>query len=442
MRMRSEKLDDGVHTPLLPEVEQVEDKTSDEGRSISGAIFNISTGMVGAGIMSMPATFMVLGVIPSFILILIIAFFVDVTVEFLLKYTQSGKSNTYGELMAESFGKFGSIALQVCVMITNFGALIIYLIIIGDVLSGSQAQGSLHLGILQEWFGVHWWNSRASSLLFIVLFVLLPLLLFRHIDSLRHASALSILLAVFFVAICSVMAIYAIWVGKTQRPRLGPDFASGVSFIHLFTTIPIFATAFGCHVTIHPVRAELSRPSDMRSAVRISLVLCVVIYFAVSFFGYLLFGESIMADMLVNFDKISDSLVGRILNNAVRISYAIHLMLVFPVMNYSLRVNVDELLFPNTPGGSVRFLSLTCTLLGFIYLAAIAIPTIWYYFQFNGTTTVMCIMFIFPSSIILRDVHGVSTSRDKILAVLTIVLAVGTSLVAIFSNISDYFCKI
>lgn len=38
--------------------------------------------------------------------------------------------------------------------------------------------------------------------------------------------------------------------------------------------------------------------------------------------------------------------------------------------------------------------------------------------------------------------HGVSTSRDKILAVLTIVLAIGTSLVAIFSNISDYFCKI
>ncbi|CAI9774938.1 unnamed protein product [Fraxinus pennsylvanica] len=403
--MRSEKLD---RAPLLPVVQQVGDKTSDEGRSISGAIFNILTGMVGAGIMSIPATF---------------------------------KSNTYGELMAESFGKFGSVALQVCVMIANLGALIIYLIIIGDILSGSQAQGSLHLGILQEWFGIQWWNSRAYSLLVIVLFVLLPLLLFRRIDSLRHASALSVLLVAFFVAICSVMAIHAMWVGKTRRPRLGPDFASGVSFIDLFTTIPIFTTAFGCHVTIHPVRAELGRPSDMRSAVRISLALCVVIYFTVGFVGYLLFGESIMADMLVNFDKNPDSLVGRILNDTVRLSYAIHLMLVFPVMNYTLRVNVDELLFPNRPAGSVRFFSLTCILLGFIYLAAIAIPNIWYFFQFNGTTTVMCLMFIFPSSIILRDVHGVSTGWDKILAVLTIVLAIGTSLVAIFSNISDYFCK-
>lgn len=132
--MKLENQETGVHAPLLPEVQPINDERSDEGASISGAIFNISTGMVGAGIMSIPATFKVLGVIPSFVVILVISYFVEVTVEFLLKYTHSGESNTYGELMAESFGKFGSVALQVCVMITNLGALIIYLIIIGELL--------------------------------------------------------------------------------------------------------------------------------------------------------------------------------------------------------------------------------------------------------------------------------------------------------------------
>lgn len=154
----------------------------------------------------------------------------------------------------------------------------------------------------------------------------------------------------------------------------------------------------------------------MTSAVRISLVLCVAIYFAVGFFGYLLFGDSIMADMLVNFDQNSDSFIGTLLNIIVRLSYAVHLMLVFPVMNYSLRVNVDELFFPKWPllsTETVRFLSLTGVLLAFMYLAAIAIPNIWYFFQFMGTTTVMCLMFIFPSSIILRCVHiSIFTSRD------------------------------
>ncbi|KAL7147711.1 hypothetical protein ABFS83_06G125400 [Erythranthe nasuta] len=441
--MKVEKQGSGVDAPLLPELQPInDDSRSDEGASISGAIFNISTGMVGAGIMSIPATFKFLGVIPSFVVILVIAYFVEVTVEFLLKYTHSGESNSYGELMAESFGKFGSVALQICVMITNLGALIIYLIIIGDVLSGNESEGTVHLGVLQEWFGVHWWNSRAISLLFVVLFVLLPLLLLRRIDSLRHASAISVLLAAFFVAICSALAIHAVWVGKAQRPRLVPDFTNGVSAISLFTTIPIFATAFGCHVNVHPIRAELGRPSDMSSAVRISLVLCVGIYFAVGFFGYLLFGDSIMADMLVNFDEISDSVISTIINDVVRLSYAIHLMLVFPVMNYSLRVNVDELFFPKRPllaTERVRFLSLTCILLAFIYVAAIAIPNIWYFFQFMGTTTVMFLMFIFPSSIVLRDIRCMSTRRDKVLAVLVILLAVGTSLIAIFSNLSDYF---
>ncbi|GAA0160810.1 amino acid transporter [Lithospermum erythrorhizon] len=117
--------------PLLPEVHHQERVVYDDrrsgGGSISGAIFNVSTGMVGAGIMSIPATFKVLGIVPSFVVILVIAFFVEVTVDFLLKYTHFGESHTYAGLMNESFGKFGSVGLQ----LSNLGALIIYLIIIG-----------------------------------------------------------------------------------------------------------------------------------------------------------------------------------------------------------------------------------------------------------------------------------------------------------------------
>lgn len=50
----------------------------------------------------------------------------------------------------------------------------------GDVLSGT---GPDHLGVLQEWFGVHWWNLRAFALLFILVFVMLPLVLFRRVGT-------------------------------------------------------------------------------------------------------------------------------------------------------------------------------------------------------------------------------------------------------------------
>ncbi|KAK3003183.1 hypothetical protein RJ639_018081 [Escallonia herrerae] len=128
--------------------------------------------------------------------------------------------------------------------------------------------------------------------------------------------------------------------------------------------------------TVHPVRAELGKPSDMNSAVRISLLLSVTIYFAVGFTGYLLFGDSIMPDMPANFDQNSDS----------------------PIV---------------------------------IYMVAIAIPNIWFFFQFVGSTTVTWLAFVFPGAIVLRDIHGISTRRDRIMAVLVIILAIVTSSIAI-----------
>lgn len=87
-----------------------------------------------------------------------------------------------------------------------------------------------------------------------------------------------------------------------------------------------------------------------------------------------------MADILVNFDQNSGSLVGRMVNDLVRLSYAIHIALVFPVMNFSLRANIHELLFakerPVLGRYTLRFMFLTCSLLSLTYILAITIPNI------------------------------------------------------------------
>lgn len=95
------------------------------------AVFNVSTTIIGAGIMSIPATLKVLGVIPAFVLIVLVALLVDITVNFMLRATYAGQATTYAGLMKENFGKIGSLAVQICVMITTLGCLIMYLIIIG-----------------------------------------------------------------------------------------------------------------------------------------------------------------------------------------------------------------------------------------------------------------------------------------------------------------------
>ncbi|XP_021824814.1 amino acid transporter AVT6D-like isoform X2 [Prunus avium] len=379
---------EAVTHPLLQDLKSLEGQnssSSEKGASFSGAVFNISTTMIGAGIMSIPATIKVLGIVPGFILILLVALVVEVTVEFLLR----------GCSMWKSFWRnlaLGYFTRMVWLPLVEFSCLC----------------ASLHCTLC----------DASISLVTPSRFT-------------RHTSAVSILLAVVFVVICSAMAIYALCKGKTQKPRLFPDFAHQVSVFDLFTTIPIL-------VTVHPIRAELGKPSDMRSAARISLVISIIIYFSIGFFGYLLFGDSVMDDILVNFDQSSDSTIGQIINDIVRLSYAVHLLFVFPIMNFSLRANIDELLFPNKPilaQSTSRFLSLTFVLLSFTYIVAIAIPSIWYFFQFMGSTTVVCLSFIFPAALILRDGHGISTRRDKIIAILVIILAVVTSSIAMSTTL-------
>lgn len=123
----------GVHVPLLPA-----SKFAANPASVSGAVFNVATSIIGAGIMSIPATIKVLGVIPAFVMILIVALLAQLSVDFLMRFTHSGETITYAGVMREAFGQPGAVAAQICVTITNLGCLIMYLIIIGAWLSSAN----------------------------------------------------------------------------------------------------------------------------------------------------------------------------------------------------------------------------------------------------------------------------------------------------------------
>ncbi|KAL1348211.1 hypothetical protein HN51_024186 [Arachis hypogaea] len=430
----------GARVPLLPATKLVAEVPP---ATVSGAVFNVATSVIGAGIMSVPATMKVLGVVPAFLMIFVTAILAEISVEFLMRFTHSGETTTYAGVMREAFGSLGAVAAQVGVIITNLGCLIMYLIIIGDVVSGKQGEGEVHLGILQQWFGIQWWNSREFALLIVLIFVMLPLVMFRRVESLKFSSAISTFLAVAFVGICSVMAIIAIVQGHTQMPRFFPQLDQNTSFFDLFTAVPVIVTAYTFHFNVHPIGFELEKPSDMTKAVRIALLLCAGIYFAIGLFGYLLFGDSIESDILINFDQnATGSAVGSLLNTLVRLSYAFHVMLVFPLLNFSLRANIDEFLFPKKPLLSTdnkRFLTITLALLVSSYVFAIALPDIWYFFQFLGSTSAVCLAFIFPASIVLRDAPGIATKRDKMIALIMVIVAAVTSVIAISTNICNYF---
>lgn len=156
---------------------------------------------------------------------------------------------------------------------------------------------------------------------------------------------------------------------------------------------------------VHSIDNELEDSTEIKSVVRASLTLCSSVYVLTSIFGFLLFGDGTLDDVLANFDTDLGLPLGSMLNDIVRVSYAAHLMLVFPIVFYPLRLNLDGLLFPSARPlvlDNVRFAFISIGLIAVVFLGANFIPSIWDAFQFTGATAAVCIGFIFPACIALR----------------------------------------
>ncbi|KAL6334761.1 hypothetical protein AAG906_021420 [Vitis piasezkii] len=396
---------------------------SNKGSGISGAVFNLTTSIIGAGIMALPATMKVLGVVLGFVLIVLMGILSEISVELLLRFSVLNKASSYGEVVQCALGRSARIVSEICIIVNNAGVLVVYLIIIGDVLSGSAH----HVGVFDQWLGNGAWDQR-KLVVFVILVIFLHPLFLEKIDSLSLTSAASVALAVVFVFVAF--------------SRMTPDFGSKAAILDLLVVIPIMTNAYVCHFNVQPIYNELEGPSPqkMNRVGRITTVLCIVVYALTAISGYLLFGKDTESDVLTNFDKNLGIRFSSALNYIVRVGYVLHLVLVFPVVHFSLRQTVDALMFEASAPLSEsrkRSLALTVVLLMLIYFGSTMIPNIWTAFKFTGATTAVSLGFIFPALIALKlGGKGVGLSLgEKFLSWLMLILATIVSVVGVIGNI-------
>ncbi|KAJ1413983.1 Amino acid transporter, transmembrane domain [Sesbania bispinosa] len=379
---------------VIPKTQETDAGFDDLMELIFWSCFNLSTTIIGAGIMGLPACVKKLGMVPGLLIIILTAFLTEKSIEFMIRFP----GLEIFLLMEVSWGMPLENMEKLC------GDMCC------DVISGTSSSGIHHSGVLEGWFGVHWWTGRTFVLVVITFAVFAPF------DSLRFTSALSVGLAVVFLVIAVGISIVKIISGGIEMPRLFPIITDAVSVFELFTVVPVLVTAYICHYNVHSIDNELEDSSWMHGVVRTSLALCSSVYLLTSFFGFLLFGEETLDDVLANFDTDLGIPFGSVLNDAVRFSYAAHLVLVFSVVFYAVRVNIDSLIFSSSRPlvlDNFRFASITIVLVGIIFLGANFIPSIWDIFQFTGATAAVCVGFIFPAAVTLRDRYNIATKETR-----------------------------
>lgn len=411
---------------------------------VPGAVFNLATSIIGAGIMALPATMKVLGLGLGFVLIIIMGILSEISVELLVRFSVLCKANSYGDVVQTALGRPARILSEICIIINNAGVLVVYLIIMGDVMSGSLH----HIGVFDQWLGHGFWDHRKMVILITVVVFLSPLCFLERIDSLSLTSAASVALAVVFVLVCAAVAFIKLVEGNVDTPKMGPDFGSKKAILDLLVVIPIMTNAYVCHFNVQPIYNELEgrSPEKMNRVGRITTVLCVLVYASTAISGYLLFGKNTESDILTNFDKDLGIRFSSILNYIVRVGYILHLVLVFPVIHFSLRQTVDALVFEGAGPlleNRKRSSGLTVVLLALIYLGSTMIPNIWVAFKFTGATTAVSLGFIFPSLIALRlNKQGETlTLKEVVLSWFMLIMASAVGIVGVVGNIYSLSSK-
>ncbi|CAM6043147.1 unnamed protein product [Sphagnum compactum] len=388
----------------LVKQERLEQLLDTAGASVGSSVFNLATTVIGAGIMALPATMRVLGVPIGLLTMLLMGVLSEISIEMIVHFLDLMEVQTFGDMVGKACGWPGRVAAQICIIVNNAGILIVYLIILGDVLAGSLN----HSGLFEDWVGASgWWTNRKLIVVLLMVFVLAPLSALKRIDSLKFSSAVAVALALVFVILASAIAVVKLVEGTLEVPRMLPSFGSKRAILELFTVIPIMSNAFVCQFNVPPIYTELQHrsPAKMFKVGRISTSVCVLVYMATALSGYLLFGDLTASDVLANFDKDLGIRFSHVLNDVIRIVYAVHLMLVFPVIHYSLRQTIDGVFFPRALAlaeSNLRFAILTSLLLTLVFIGSTVVPNIWIAFQFTGATAGLSLGFMFPALVVLR----------------------------------------
>lgn len=381
---------------------EVNEGQGDGTAGVGSAVFNLSTTVVGAGIMALPATVRVLGVPLAVLVMVAMGYISEVSLEVIVRYASKMNARAYDDIVAGISARApraARIVTQFCLVVFTVGVLICYLIIIADVLAGSAE----HRGLFEQWVGQSgWWNSRALTIFLTLLLVMAPLAALPRLDSLKYTSAVSIGLALLFVFLTVGVTLVKLGMGEVHRPRLVPDFSTSSAWFNIFSVIPIMTNAFICHFNVPPIYLELRYKSrrKMNQVVRFSVIFCTALYILTGVSGYLLFGEATSADILSNFDTNLHVPCSNLINYVIRVGYAVHIMLVFPVIFFSARITAYDLICPNSrplTESKTGLWLVTVALFSIMYVGSTSIPDIWIAFNFTGATTGMCIAFIFPA---------------------------------------------
>ena len=278
------------------------------GGIISGA-FNMASASIGAGILGLPAASDSAGLVLAMIYLVIITYLSVFSMYILALAAQSTRIKSF-EGMARWLFPSGKYAFSYWVAfirwLYGFAGCVAYIIslsncfsaIFGDALKRHPDNSAIRY--LSKTSG----NRLLTSMVWLC--VMVPMVVPKHIDSLRYASAVAVTFMVYFVIVVVVHSCrHGLPENRHHVEVVGDQdnddklefntvflFRSGNSVIH---SVGVFMFAYVCQINCYEIywdfRPEIRTTKNYTWAAFIGMLLCGTLYVMVCVFGYFDFGS-------------------------------------------------------------------------------------------------------------------------------------------------------
>eukprot|EP00536_Pseudo-nitzschia_multiseries_P009124 jgi/Psemu1/199944/e_gw1.248.48.1 len=373
-------------------VVSTEAEDSNDGASVTQLIFNLVKGIVGAGVLSLPAGIAAFanapgGVVPAISLITIIGSLSAYGFALIGRCCAYTDTKSYRDAWSATVSKSSSWLPASAVTFKTVAACLSYSMILGDTFVSLLST----IGIA---------SSKVPVTLGLTGAFLLPLCLMKNLSSLAPFSLVGSLGMVY-----TALAMVVRYLGKAYtatgafgtdnvpalRPTFGSVGAQGAFTPSAAIFISMLSTAFMAHFNAPKFYNELKDKTLPKyyKVVSTSFAISITLFALVASVGFLTFGANSNGLILNNYST-RDSLM-----NLSRIAVAVSLVFSYPLAFVGARDGVSDLM--KLKGTDKTQNTLTVALLAAITGIALVLPDVSFVMALAGATLGNGLIYIFPA---------------------------------------------
>jgi len=407
-------------------------ETSGGDATIPAEIFNLVKGIVGVGVLSLPAGIAAFAnaqsaVVPTIALVSVIGMLSGYGFFLIGRVCALTKTKTFREAWAASVSPSTSWIPAVSVTCKTMCAVVAYSMVLTDTF------GSLFAG-----FGITGFSST-SILLGLTSVVLLPLCLLKNLSSLAPFSLVGVM-GMLYTAVAMAIRFFGTAYKKggkfyneipaNLQPSFGTVGAKGILNPSTAILIGMLSTAYMAHFNAPKFYTELKNNTIPRycKVVSVSFAISIAIFASMACLGFCTFGAA-SSGLILNNYATQDKLMG-----LSRIAVATSLVFSYPLAFVGVREGVmDMFKLDSFRKSASKTNLLTVALLSLVTVLALIIPDVTFILSFAGATLGNALIYVYPALMFRgavkklegTDAEKKNMNREVKLALASAVLGIG-----------------